>query len=92
MKSYNRDSYRIELFTQSKEAQLLRRWLKDHNANSDPGYLLSREHARFGGSIFLIVAPACFREWFFENFGAEKWFAMEGSIVRNVDTWEIEAE
>lgn len=80
------DSYRIELFTNSVKAQELRKWLKDVE-----GCVKYREHARFGGSIFLIVAPRHFRGTLFKTYGHEEWFAMEGGIVRNVDTWEVES-
>lgn len=86
-----KDSYRIELFTNSVEAQQLRKWLKPHKDSDEPEWDIKHmEHARFGGSIFLIVAPSTFRKVIFEKWGQEKWFAMEGSIVRNVNTWDVE--
>lgn len=79
------DSYRVEVFTHSKEAKELREALA-----SDPSCKL-KEHAHGGGSIFLFTAPMSMREYFFQKFGMEKWFCMEGSITRNLETWEIES-
>ena len=42
-------------------------------------------------AYFLINAPMSLRGWMFDLFQTEKWFAMEGGIVRNVDTWVIES-
>lgn len=80
------DSYRIELFTHSVEAKVLREAL--HDASS---IIIFKEHAIGGGSIFLINAPMAWREWIFAKYGYEKWFAMEGGIKRNVLTGEIES-
>lgn len=82
------DSYRIELFTNSKEAAELRHLL---NSSTYEPYIKYKEHSHGGGSIFLINAPMSLRGWMFDLFQTEKWFAMEGGIVRNVDTWVIES-
>jgi len=81
------DSYRIELFTHSVEAKILREALLDYER-----VIIFKEHSIGGGSIFLINMPMAWREWMFTKYGYEKWFAMEGGIKRNVLTWEIESE